>query len=421
MLCFELYHRLQCIATKFSSLVLTTANEKVYSEMDEGISRKNDAQLKYVFRAMKDSRTFRDAPKLVPSHGQQNLAEGAFLRVREKLPTEVVKKLVKRFNVDGHYINTVRYYPFPIIVNEGSKDFIHDLIAWGKAYASIVKKVAEAYRKPDKSYCRRFLYVSLIRYFPPHLLHLLESYRTLDDLAGAHLGDDNIGGKSVEWNLGAVGGLDEGFLAAAEIARSRETTNGKIDKVVGPVEHDAVETIRDALHWAYESFCSANHIQPGRKPRIAYVEYDDIYGSTVSICERMRELGENISLYFTHELTFRDGKLLTASGQPIDLVFMDCHLEDLHPRHPVLEAAGANRVALDCSPFAHLVLRSKAIFALLSSPPFLKHLGLDEHERRMLQRHLAATYLWRRKTFKNGELSASDRCSCLAFRPEVSA
>ena len=360
-----------------------------------------------VFRAAKDKRTFRHAPKLEPSAVQQNLAGGVYKRVRERLPPKIVKKLEERFRNEGHYINTVRYYPFPIFADKKSENLIKDLVDWGHTYAAILKKVTAAYRQPGNRYCRRFLHLSLIRYLPPHLLYLIENYRTVDDLAGAHLGDDNMGGKSIEWNLGAVGGLDEGYLVAQEVARSRTNNFDDVDTPFMPVEHDAVGTIREALHWAYESFCHANDIQPSEEPFIACVEYDDIYGSTVSICERLEQLGEKISLCFAHELIYRDDRLFTSFGQPIDIVYMDCHLEDLPPGHPLLEAIWANRVAIDGSPFARLVLRSKVILALLCSPVFLKHLDLDDHERDMLGRHLIPTYLWRRKTFRNRRIPFS--------------
>ncbi|MDY6971733.1 MAG: hypothetical protein SV775_05330, partial [Thermodesulfobacteriota bacterium] len=357
--------------------------------------------LEGVFRAAKDKRTFRHAPKLEPSAVQQNLAGKVYKRIRQRLPPRIVKRLEERFRNEGHYINTVSYYPFPILADKKSKNLIKDLVDWGHTYAAILKKVASAYRQPGNRYCRRFLHHALIKYIPPHLLHLIEGYRTIDDLAGAHLGDDNMQGKSIEWNLGAVGGLDEGYLVAQEVAQSLAADFDYAGTPFLPVERDAVGAIREALHWAYESFCLANGILPTQEPFIACVEYDDIYGSTVSICDRLEQRGEKISLCFGHELVYRDDRLFTPLGQPIDILYMDCHFEDLSPGHPILEAIGANKVAVDGSPFARLVLRSKVILALLCSPVFLRHLDLDNYERDMLGHHLMPTYLWRRKTFKD--------------------
>lgn len=372
------------------------------------------------FQALKDERTFDYAPKLAPSSVQQKLAEETFKRVRAFLPAKTAQKLEARYRAEGHYINTVRYYPFPILLDEGAKNFVDDLVKWGHTYATILRKVVAAYRKPGPSNCRRFFNISLVRYFPAHLLKLIHTYRTFDELAGAHLGDDNLGGKSVEWNLGAVGGLDEGNLVAQEVKRTRDKTNNDTHSTLRPIERDPAGAILEALYWAYESFCTANDLHPSPKPFIAYTEYDDIYGSTVSICERLTALGENIHLCFGQEFSYRNDKLYTASGHPIDLVFMDCHLEDFPEGHPLIEAAAANKVALDCSPFAHLVLRSKVILALLSSPAFSEHLGLTPEGREMVEKHLIPTYLWRRKTFHNQALLFSLAARALISHQEES-
>ena len=364
------------------------------------------------FRAVKDQRSFNRAPKLKPTEVQKELAEQAVIKTQDKLPPRVINKLKERHQHEGHYINTIRYYPFPILAYDGSADSIKELINWGHTYAAIMKKIASAYRSSRQNDLRRFLHVSLMKFFPPHLLGLIENYRTTDDLAGAHLGDDNLGGRSVEWNLGAVGGLDEGYLVAEEVAGTWEPEQ-VTENDIRPVESDPVEAVRDALRWAYESHCMENHIRPSPNPFIASVEHDDIYGSTVSICERLRETGEDVYLCFTGELSFQNGRLLTASGRPVDLVYMDCHLEDFPEGHPILEAADENAVALDCSPFAHLVLRSKVILALLCSPAFLKVLALNQHERGMLERHLMPSFLWRRKTFTEGRLRFSSAVNAL--------
>ena len=381
--------------------------------MPDSIKRKKkEEDVDPHFRAIKDQRTFNRAPKLKPTEVQKELAEQAVTRVQERLPFRVINRLKERHQHEGHYINMVRYYPFPILAYDGSADSIKDLINWGHTYAAIMRKIASAYRSLGQNDLRRFLHVSLMKFFPPHLLRLIENYRTTDALAGAHLGDDNLRGRSVEWNLGAVGGLDEGYLVAEEVARTwipdQETEND-----IRPVEGDPVEAVRDALRWAYESHCLGNHIRPAPSPFIASVEHDDIYGSTVSICERLREIGEDAYLCFARELSFQNGRLLTASGRPVDLIYMDCHLEDFPEGHPVLEAANENAVAMDCSPFAHLVLRSKVILALLCSPAFLKVLDLDQHERSMLERHLMPSFLWRRKTFMEGKLRFSPAVNAL--------
>jgi hypothetical protein len=294
------------------------------------------------FQAIKDGRTYDRAPLLKPTGSQRKMAERAFLRARDRLPINVRDRLEKRKENEGHYINTVRYYPFPILAYGGSSDSIEELIRWGHTYATILIKIASAYRNPGNGAIRRFLYLSLTRYLSPHLLELIVNYRTVDDLAGAHLGDDNLKGWSVEWNLGSVGGLDEGFCTAKEIAKT-----AKLPEEPGglnPVERDPVESIRDAIHWAYKSFCLGNQIPAVPRPYIACIEHDDLYGSTVSICERLKEIGEDVHLCFHQELSFRDGKLVTSSNRGVDLAYMDCHLEDLPHRHPLIKAASENAV-----------------------------------------------------------------------------
>ncbi len=368
--------------------------------------------LRHTFQAIKDQRTFKRAPKLKPTSVQKSLAEQAVIRAENKLPSKTINKLYERYKEEGHYVNIIRYYPFPILAYGGSEDRIKELIDWGHTYAAIMGKIARLYRNPDQGTFRRFFYFPLMKFFSSHLLRLIEVYRTTDDLAGAHLGDDNLGGRSIEWNVGAVGGLDEGYLTAREVAGSWKPGSG-LDRDIRPVEKDPVLDIRDALYWAYESFCQGNQIKPAARPFIASVEHDDLYGSTVSICERLNNLGEDVYLCFEQEISFDKGRLVTSSGHPIDLVYMDCHLEDLKEDHPILRAVSENAVAMDCSPFAHLVLRSKVILALLCSPDFLKVLDLDQHERSMLERHLMPSFLWRRKTFQDDELRFSSAAEAL--------
>lgn len=343
----------------------------------------------------------------MPSPEQISIAAEAFKRALDKLPNNVVKRLERRFQEYGHCINTVRYYPFPIVVDNGSRRFAQDCIEWGGTYAGILRKIVTAYRSTGNSNCRRFLWAALMKYLEPHLVHLIEAYRTVDDLAGSHLGDDAIAGKSVEWNLGAVGGLDEGYSVAREIAKFRLSDNSNADENLMPVERDPAAEVRDALSWAYESFCLANGITAGSRPFIACTEYDDIYGSTVSICERMKEMGADADVCFAHEFVYRGQNLLTASGKKVDLVYMDCHLEDFSADHPLIQAAAANAVGLDCSPLAHLVLRSKVVTALLYTPAFLKELGLTSGEEKMINRHLMPTFLWRRRSLRDATLPFS--------------
>ncbi len=373
--------------------------------------------MKQPFKAIKGKNTFHYGAKLEPNVAQKKIAKLAFLNIKDKLPSKIKNKINERYRKEGHYINTVRYYPYPILAYDGSANKIKELINWGHTYSNIIRKITSEYHNSKKNICRLFLYHSIIKFLPSHLIRLINNYQTTDDLAGVHLGDDNtIRARTIEWNLGAVGGLDEGFLVSNKVAE-KWVPNRKNEEDLRPIERDPAESVRDALHWAYESFCLANRIRPVAKPLIAYIEHDDIYGSTVSISQRLSDLGENIYLCFHHELSYKNGRLRTLSGRPVDLVYMDCHLEDLQEGHPVLEASTNNVVAMDCSPFAHLILRSKVIIALLCDPEFVKFLGLDNNEIKMLEQHIVPTCIWRRKTFREGYFFSSAATHALLKDP----
>lgn len=361
------------------------------------ISNFSEARHDGCFRALVDDRVFEHAPVLQPEPEEADMANRAFARAQYRLPTQVAERLKIRQNKAGHPIRSLRYYPFPIIFKGSADSLIYQGFAWGDTYASIVRKIVRAYRRPG-SRVRRFLQASLLQFIPEHLLELLKTYRTLDDLAGSHLGDDHIGGRSIEWNVGAVGGLDEGHLVSKAVdknlpKRPPENTLGS------PLETDPLPVVREAIRWAYESHCLANNRPAKHTPLIAFLEHDDLYGSTVSICSRLKKAGENTLIAFEQELDWKGGLLFCADEGPIDIAYCDCHLEDLAQGHPLLKACGANAVALDTSPLARLVLRSKVIMALLQMPQFQKELDLTTHEISSLTRHLVPTFLWCRKTF----------------------
>jgi len=363
------------------------------------------------FQIPEGERPFPTAPRLPVRRAEQILGEQAFHRAEAFLPEKVKKKLADRSSVEGHLINSVRYFPHPIVPQDGDPECLQPLLHWGMTYASILSKVARAYRNrvPEAV---RFLDRSIIRFLPAHLRGLPESYKTLDDLAGTHAGDDFLAGRSVEWNLGAVGGLDEGYRTALELEKIR-TRKAASDSGTHFVEKDPLPAIRSALHWAYESFAAANSLEPLKTPAIGFLEHDDLYGSTVSVCERLRECGEKAELCFHHELACENGRLVTSTNRPLDLVYMDFHFEDLLEGHPLLEAVRENRVALECSPFAHLVLRSKALCALLCMPSFQRAVQLNAEEIESIKTNLMPTYLWRQKAFDGFGTLCGDALSTL--------
>ncbi len=354
------------------------------------------------YQALRDQRTFNQAPLLHPAPEEITLAEEALNRARDKLPETVSARLESRRELLGHPVRPLRYYPFPITTNP---EEIEALFRWGRTYASIIRKVLKEYLQP-RSPTKRFYRAALTRFLPPHLQELLSSYRTTDHLAGAHLGDDNINRMSIEWNLGAVGGLDEGFLVSKEVAPH-------IPPGLSPVEEDPVLPFRSALRHAYESHCLANGITPSPSPLMAFVEHDDIYGSTLSLCQRLHLQGERTCFCFDHELVFRD-HLETASGSRVDILCCDLHLEDLSPGHPILRALAENKTALDCSPLARLILRSKATLALLTSPGYQKTLNLTPEELQGLRSHLPPTSLWSARTFRSPPPEISAALSALS-------
>lgn len=349
------------------------------------------------FHAALDERSFQTAPILQPDPEEIGMARRAVDRARGRLPPGVEARLSERSDSQGHPIRPLRYYPFPILLQENGERFLRQTLSWGETYASIARKLVRAYRTPCPGVCR-YLKAALVQFLPEHLLHLLESYRTLDDLAGAHLGDDHMAGWSIEWNVGAVGGLDEGHLAAREVVRHLPPHRPP-SFPSSPIETDPAPMMQQAIRWAYESHCLASGRPPKARPLIVFLEHDDIYGSTVSLCRRLRKAGESTLLALDRELRWQDGRLSSAEGHTVDIAYCDCHLEELEANHPLIQACAANAVALDTSPLARLVLRSKVIPALLHLPRFQQALQLSPHERSMIGRHLAPTYLWCRKTF----------------------
>lgn len=368
---------------------------------------------KTIFTALKGDQVFDRAPRLEPTPYQVREAQEAVSRVRGRLPSSLERRLKERFSQEGHFINMAAYFPFPVLISD--KDHVEQCRLWGRTYAGILSKIARRYSSPEGWSLRRYLQAALVRHLPSHLTDLLELYRTTDHLAGAHLGDDSLDGRSIEWNLGAVGGLDEGFQASLAVRRflPKEKT------ALRPVEISPYETIRDALHHAYACHCGANGRKTRPRPLIAVVEHDDIYGSTVSIAEQLSLLGEKIHFCFDRELTFQDGHLRTAGGLVVDILSLDCHLEELEPDHAVLLALARNRVALDGSPLARLVLRSKVIVALLSTEKFRELAGLGDQERAMIDRHLMPTFLWRRRTFRTPPLKSAAALTSLLRHPRL--
>ncbi len=363
------------------------------------ISNHSDTRPGDCFRPILDERVFEHAPVLQPQPEEACMANQAFARAQYRLPTQVAERLQARQNETGHPIRPLRYYPFPIVFQENADNPIHQGFAWGDTYASIVRKIVRAYRRP-RSGIRRFLQASLLQFIPEHLLELLEAYRTLDDLAGSHMGDDHIGGRSIEWNVGAVGGLDEGHLVSKAVDKNLPKRHPG-NTLGSPLETDPLPLVREAIRWAYESHCLANNRPAKNTPLIAFLEHDDLYGSTVSLCARLKKAGEKTLIAFEQELDWQEGRLFCAGYGPVDIAYCDCHLEDLGRGHPLLQACETNTVALDTSPLARLVMRSKVIMALLQMPRFQKELDLTTHEISRLTKHLVPTFLWCRKTFTN--------------------
>lgn len=326
-----------------------------------------------------------------PAHMQ--IASDVFKRSKSILPDRLVSKLSARYQKKGHYINYVKYYGLRVTLplKEGVR--IRQMHEWGKTYAAILKKIAQRYKTDQLSYCFKSIENALVRYLPDHLTRLMEDYKTDDDLAGAHLGDDNFNWKTIEWNLGAVGGLEEGYTAARLLHSYAEKSNRR------PVETAFLKTIRKMLMWAYEAHCKTNMIHMQTAPVIAYVEHDDIYGSSVAICRHLSDIGCNIRLCFDKELVLKNNTFLALDGEKVDILYLDCHLENLYENHPIIQALKKNTVALDGSVFSRLVLRSKVIMALLHDRIFQTDIQLTTHESQMIENHLTPTYLWQKKTF----------------------
>lgn len=97
--------------------------------------------MKQPFKAIKGKNTFHYGVKLEPTVAQKELAKQAVLNVKDKLPSRVKNKINERYRKEGHYINTVRYYPYPILAYDGSANKIKELIDWGHTYSNIIRKI----------------------------------------------------------------------------------------------------------------------------------------------------------------------------------------------------------------------------------------------------------------------------------------
>ena len=207
-------------------------------------------------------------------------------------------------------------------------------------------------------------------------------------MTGAHLCDDNVNGKSVEWNFGAAGGLEEGEGVAQYLGAQ------KMKQVDPDSGIQSILSVKQSLMDAYSAHCRANGIPIRSVPRVAYVEKDDIYYSSVRTVRKLIQNGMDIRYTFHHTLRF-DGKRLRFSDQtPIDVLYLDCHIEELYSEHPVVQALLVNCVALDSSVFGRLVLRSKAVMAGLFDPDIRDELNLSDKDQAMIERHLAHTRLF---------------------------
>lgn len=319
-------------------------------------------------------------------------AEAALKQVSHLLPDYVIKKLAKRRKKEGCIINSVRLYPEPVLNYNNENNHLKNLVKWGWTYSVILEKIATIYQKNKNSFCHRFLEKALLRYIPDYQKNLINEYRTADPLAGAHLGDDNIKGKSIEWNLGSVGGLDEGDYVTKML--KKKGLNHEIS-----VELDPVEIFHKTLLCSLESFCTANSYIKNRSPLIAFVAIYDIYGSTIRMCNMLEQKGARTYFCFDKELKYTNGSLITKHGEKIDILFLDAHIESLNRDSPIITALSQNAVALDTSPFARIILRSKVILALLGKKECLDELDLSPVEKTMLKKHIVPTFVWSKDMF----------------------
>ncbi len=351
--------------------------------------------------------------KLYPHPEEIIIAQNTLISCKKKLPPRIIKKLLKRNNVEKHPINCIQCYLYPVGI---SPDSLQQMKSWGICYAELLEKIAQSFFSKPDGYIKKFFNTTLLPYLPPWQKNLIYDYKTCNHLAGAHLGDDHFNGRSIEWNIGAVGGLEEGSGSEEEISHNlkKKINNVRYISQSRPhspciffkhhshpvktifIDTNSIKTVMDALLYSYKSFCISNLITPKAKPLTAYIEHDDIYYSSVRSVRRLMDSGVKIRYTFHHTLNFTDEHLRTANGEIIDLVYLDCHLEDLHQEHPIIEAVRKNRVALDTSPFARLILRSKTLMALLSTPECHKALKLNEKEIEMIRRHLAHSVLLNR-------------------------
>ena len=330
---------------------------------------------------------------MLPPHPEEiSIARNTLSTCQETVPPDIREKLNLRNTLEKHPVNCIKYYPLPLKINQ---ETLNQMRVWGICYGDLLEKITCSYFNEPDGYVRQFLDSSLFAYLPEWLKAIIVEYKTCNHLAGAHLGDDNFNGRSIEWNLGAVGGLEEGSGTEEEIAKEIN---------YHPLQDtESIDAVLAAIRYAYEAHCRANRIAPKTNPCIAYIEHDDIYYSSVRIVRKLGKLGVNIHYTFHHALTFEDNHLKTKNGEIIDIIYLDCHLEDLHATHPVIQAVRNNRVALDSSPFARLILRSKVVMALLSTQECHTALELDKQSVQMIRRNMSHSVLMNQYTPLDGD------------------
>lgn len=301
------------------------------------------------------------------------------------LPAALEKRLTLRKEMTNGVINCIKFYPSPIPIPIATHKA---LLEWGNLFATLLERITHCFYNCPESRTKAFLTDTIICFLPSWQNKLLHTYHTADPLAGAHICDDNLSEKSIEWNFGAGGGLEEGDGVARYLESQKKIIAGQ------SIQGDSIKAVYQSLMQAYLSHCSVNQIAVNHTPVVAYVEHDDIYYSSVRTVRKLSDMGMNIQYAFHHCLKFDGKRLRLPDHPPIDLIYLDCHIEDLAPQHPVIQALMSNSIALDASVFGRLVLRSKAILAMLFDPEIQDELKISYEHRELILKHLAHTRLF---------------------------
>lgn len=266
-----------------------------------------------------------------------------------------------------------------------------------ETYLSLCERLTQAYTTNPR--VRSYIRAALLQ-FEPHEIQQLAEAEKIHFLTGAQYASDIVNHKTVEVNIGPVGGIPE--LAASQQLLPEAVFPFSNDLLYGHIAHSICDY--------YERFCAFHKITP--KPvserQLCYVENDGIYPGSFSLVQNLQSLGLNITITPKEALHFdeQSNTLYVNNGDlhtQIDQIILDYHLQD-GPNDHVSQAIHCHAVATESTLLAPIVLGSKATMAILYNActsqkhPLLRELNITPEEAQIIQGMFPDTYIFSTKT-----------------------